>query len=127
LLTSQVMTESVRPPFRADQVGSLLRPAEVQQARAKVEHGEMTAEVPRGIEDRHIRNAVARQEEIRDLAAAGCTYLQIDDTSFSFLCDEKFRESCRSQPLTGKAFGRTMRAEAQRWRELAQMAGVKDE
>ncbi len=32
-----------------------------------------------------------------------------------------------TEPLTGEAFGRTMRAEAQRWRELAQMAGVKDE
>jgi 5-methyltetrahydropteroyltriglutamate--homocysteine methyltransferase len=37
------------------------------------------------------------REEIRDLAQAGCTYLQIDDTSFSFLCDEKFRESCRAR------------------------------
>src|SRR5206468_11194332 len=37
------------------------------------------------------------QEEIRDLAAAGCTYLQIDDTSFSFLCDGKFRASCRAR------------------------------
>ena len=37
------------------------------------------------------------REEIRDLAAAGCTYLQIDDTSFSFLCDDKFRESCRAR------------------------------
>jgi methionine synthase II (cobalamin-independent) len=36
-------------------------------------------------------------EEIRDLARAGCTYLQIDDTSFSFLCDPKFRESCRAR------------------------------
>jgi len=33
----------------------------------------------------------AYQEEIRDLVAAGCTYLQIDDTSYSMLCDEKFR------------------------------------
>jgi len=30
-------------------------------------------------------------------------------------------------PLAGEAFGRTMRAEAARWRELATMAGVKDE
>jgi len=37
------------------------------------------------------------REEIGDLAAAGCTYLQIDDTSFSFLCDEKFRASCRAR------------------------------
>src|SRR5690606_30895452 len=37
------------------------------------------------------------QEEIRDLHAAGCTYLQIDDTSHSFLCDPRFRESCRAR------------------------------
>jgi len=203
-----------KPPFRADQVGSLLRPPELKAARAKVERGEMSAEGLREIEDRLIRAAVARQEdiglraitdgeyrrgwwnhdflgkidgvevvvdpksvkfvgtddprytaqvrrkvrrtrpmmvdhfrylhsvttktakfcmpspsilyhrggraavsteaypdldalwadvgrvyqeEIRDLAAAGCTYLQIDDTSFSFMCDPKFRESCRAR------------------------------
>jgi len=203
-----------KPPFRADQVGSLLRPVEIKQARARVERGEMSAEELRAIEDRCIREAVARQEgiglksvtdgeyrrgwwnhdflgkidgveieldtasyrfagsddprytpkvkhrvrrerpmmldhfrflravaretpkftipspsilyhrggraavsreaypdleefwsdvgrvyreEIRDLAAAGCTYLQIDDTSFSFMCDEKFRASCRAR------------------------------
>ena len=203
-----------KPPFRADQVGSLLRPAEIKEARARVERGEMKAEQLRAIEDRCIRDAVARQEslglesitdgeyrrgwwnhdflgkidgveieldaasykfagtddprytakvrrkirrtrpmmvdhfkylesvakktpkftipspsilyhrggraaigmaaypdldelwsdvgrvyreEIRDLAAAGCTYLQIDDTSFSFLCDERFRASCRAR------------------------------
>jgi tripartite-type tricarboxylate transporter receptor subunit TctC len=32
-----------------------------------------------------------------------------------------------TEPLAGEAFGRVMRAEAQRWRELAATAGVKDE
>jgi 5-methyltetrahydropteroyltriglutamate--homocysteine methyltransferase len=203
-----------RPPFRADQVGSLLRPPELKAARAKIERGEMASEALRELEDRLIRAAVAKQEalgmqsvtdgeyrrgwwnhdflgridgveieldrksykfagtddprftakvrrkvkrarpmmvdhfkflrsvakhtpkftmpspsilyhrggraaisaeaypdldalwddvgtvyreEIRDLAAAGCTYLQIDDTSFSFLCDPKFRDSCRAR------------------------------
>ncbi|HKW36971.1 MAG TPA: 5-methyltetrahydropteroyltriglutamate--homocysteine S-methyltransferase [Burkholderiales bacterium] len=203
-----------RPPFRADQVGSLLRPPEIKEARAQLERGEISAERLRDVEDRCIRAAVARQEsiglrgvtdgeyrrgwwnhdflgkidgveialdqksykfagsddprytpqvrrnvrrarplmldhfrylrsvarntpkftmpspsilyhrggraaisrdaypdldalwrdvarvyqeEIRDLAAAGCTYLQIDDTSFSFLCDQKFRASCRAR------------------------------
>jgi len=203
-----------RPPFRADQVGSLLRPVELKEARAKVERGEMIAGALQSIEDRLIRDVVARQEaigitgvtdgefrrgwwnhdflgridgvevaldeksvkfvgsddprftsqvkrklrrtgplmvdhfrflrsvarhtpkfcipspsilyhrggraavsqeaypdleelwadagkvyqeEIRDLAAAGCTYLQIDDTSFSFMCDPGFRESCRAR------------------------------
>jgi len=39
----------------------------------------------------------AYREEIRDLAAAGCTYLQIDDTSHSFLCDSRFRAACRAR------------------------------
>ena len=33
----------------------------------------------------------AYREEIADLAAAGCTYLQIDDVSFACLCDENIR------------------------------------
>ena len=33
----------------------------------------------------------AYREEIRDLAAAGCRYLQIDDVSFACLCDEGIR------------------------------------
>jgi hypothetical protein len=32
-----------------------------------------------------------------------------------------------TEPLLGEAFGRYIRAEAQRWRELAAMAGVKEE
>jgi tripartite-type tricarboxylate transporter receptor subunit TctC len=32
-----------------------------------------------------------------------------------------------TEPLQGEAFGSAMRAEAQRWRELAAMAGVRDE
>jgi len=203
-----------KPPFRADQVGSLLRPAELKEARARVERGAMSADDLHAIEDRLIREAVAKQEaiglpavtdgefrrgwwnhdflgkidgvevvedrksvkfvgtndprltpqvrrkvrrtrpmmvdhfrylksvakqtakfcmpspsilyhrggraavsmdaypdldelwadvgkvyreEIRDLAAAGCTYVQLDDTSFGFLCDAKFRESCRAR------------------------------
>lgn len=30
--------------------------------------------------------------EIREIAKAGCRYVQIDDVSFAYLCDEKFRE-----------------------------------
>jgi 5-methyltetrahydropteroyltriglutamate--homocysteine methyltransferase len=203
-----------RPPFRADHVGSLLRPAELREARAAAKRGEIDAEQLRGVEDRCIRQAVARQEavglqgitdgefrrdwwhidfltgfegveavadpstrafhdadeavpvltvtgklkrahpvmvdaftflrsvstrtpkltipspsmlhmrggrpaigraaypdlgefwadaarmyreEIRDLAAAGCTYLQLDDVSFAYLCDESIREGYRTR------------------------------
>jgi 5-methyltetrahydropteroyltriglutamate--homocysteine methyltransferase len=39
--------------------------------------------------------ALAYQAEIADLAAAGCTYLQIDDVSFGMLCDEAIRAQVR--------------------------------
>lgn len=35
--------------------------------------------------------------EIHHLARAGCTYLQIDDVSFAYLCDETFREGVRQR------------------------------
>jgi 5-methyltetrahydropteroyltriglutamate--homocysteine methyltransferase len=39
--------------------------------------------------------AVAYQNAIRFFAERGCTYLQLDDVSFAYLCDPKFREGCR--------------------------------
>lgn len=52
----------MHPPFRADQVGSLLRPRELAGARASFKQGKTTAEQLREIEDRCIRAAVAKQE-----------------------------------------------------------------
>src|ERR671936_802269 len=53
-----------RPPFHADQVGSLLRPAELREARAKAKAGQLDAEELGAIEDRCIARAVKKQEEI---------------------------------------------------------------
>ncbi|WP_205995591.1 5-methyltetrahydropteroyltriglutamate--homocysteine S-methyltransferase [Pseudolabrys sp. FHR47] len=53
-----------RPPFRADQVGSLLRPEYVKEAREQRERGEITKEQLRAIEDRAIREVVKLQEEV---------------------------------------------------------------
>lgn len=39
--------------------------------------------------------AQAYRIAIRHLADAGCTYLQLDDVSFAYLCDEKVRSNCR--------------------------------
>jgi 5-methyltetrahydropteroyltriglutamate--homocysteine methyltransferase len=39
--------------------------------------------------------AAAYRKAIAHLAAAGCTYLQLDDTAFAYLCDPKIRENCR--------------------------------
>ena len=51
-----------RPPFRADHVGSLLRPRELHDARAKAQKGEISAGDLRAIEDRCIRQVVSLQE-----------------------------------------------------------------
>ena len=39
--------------------------------------------------------ATAYGDELRSLAAAGCTYVQMDDTNLAYLCDEKMREAAR--------------------------------
>jgi methionine synthase II (cobalamin-independent) len=52
-----------RPPFRADHVGSLLRPAELLRARAEFQAGRLGPADLREIEDRAIRDVVRRQEE----------------------------------------------------------------
>jgi 5-methyltetrahydropteroyltriglutamate--homocysteine methyltransferase len=52
-----------RPPYRADHVGSLLRPAELLEARQRRDRGELTPEALRDVEDRHIRAVVKLQEQ----------------------------------------------------------------
>ncbi len=52
------------PPFRADHVGSLLRPAELREARAQARAGTMPAAQLKEVEDRCIRAAVAKQESL---------------------------------------------------------------
>ena len=37
--------------------------------------------------------AQAYGDELRSLAAAGCTYVQMDDTNLAYLCDDKMREA----------------------------------
>ncbi len=39
--------------------------------------------------------AAAYRDAIAAFAAAGCTYLQLDDVAFAYLCDPKIRETCR--------------------------------
>ena len=58
------MMNASNPPFRADHVGSLLRPQELLQARERRRNGEISAAGLRQIEDRCIRDVVQMQEEI---------------------------------------------------------------
>jgi 5-methyltetrahydropteroyltriglutamate--homocysteine methyltransferase len=41
--------------------------------------------------------ANAYGDELRSLAAAGCTYVQMDDTNLAYLCDDKMREAARGR------------------------------
>jgi 5-methyltetrahydropteroyltriglutamate--homocysteine methyltransferase len=52
------------PPFRADHVGSLLRPAEIKDARARRAEGKLSAAELAAIEDAAVKRIIARQEEI---------------------------------------------------------------
>jgi len=41
--------------------------------------------------------ARAYGDELRSLAAAGCRYVQMDDTNLAYLCDERMREAARAR------------------------------
>ncbi len=52
------------PPFRAEHIGSLLRPPDLRRARQAFEAGTLTPEELREVEDRCIRDAVRLQEDV---------------------------------------------------------------
>jgi 5-methyltetrahydropteroyltriglutamate--homocysteine methyltransferase len=56
--------QRTKPPFRADHVGSLLRPAALKEARAKREKNEITAEQLKAVEDREIDAIIKKQEAV---------------------------------------------------------------
>ncbi|MFI4959899.1 MAG: 5-methyltetrahydropteroyltriglutamate--homocysteine S-methyltransferase [Hyphomicrobiales bacterium] len=58
------MTSRNCPPFRADHVGSLLRPLSLKQARAQRGRGEITGDQLKAVEDREIAAIIKRQEDI---------------------------------------------------------------
>jgi 5-methyltetrahydropteroyltriglutamate--homocysteine methyltransferase len=53
-----------KPPFRADHVGSLLRPTELKEARARAAKGEIDKAALRAVEDRCIKDVIALQESV---------------------------------------------------------------
>src|SRR5215510_6829214 len=56
--------QRTKPPFRADEVGSLLRPSKIKEARARLEKGEISADDLRKIEDSEIDKIVHKQASI---------------------------------------------------------------
>ena len=58
------MTEPATPPFRADHVGSFLRPPELLAARERFQKGEIARDALRAVEDAAIRDIVKFQEDL---------------------------------------------------------------
>src|SRR5271156_380585 len=54
--------QRTKPPFRADHVGSLLRPAALKTAREKRAKGEIGAAELKAVEDREIKDVIRKQE-----------------------------------------------------------------
>jgi 5-methyltetrahydropteroyltriglutamate--homocysteine methyltransferase len=56
--------QRTKPPFRADHVGSFLRPQPIKEARVKREKNQITADELRAVENREIEKVIRKQEEI---------------------------------------------------------------
>jgi len=74
-----------RPPFRADHVGSLLRPPRLLRARADAAAGAITPAALREIEDEEILAAVAMQREV-GLESATDGELRRGSWHMDFIC-----------------------------------------
>jgi len=61
--------QRTKPPFRADQVGSLLRSAALKDARARRASGEISADQLKTIEDREIELLIKKQEKVEPKSA----------------------------------------------------------
>ena len=76
------MSQLTQPPFRADHVGSFLRPKYLLEAREKKAKGELSAAELRKVEDRAIAEIVKFQEDVGLLAITDGefrrTYFHID-------------------------------------------------
>jgi 5-methyltetrahydropteroyltriglutamate--homocysteine methyltransferase len=99
--------QRTRPPFRADHVGSLLRPAALRDARAQRERGDISAEQLTEIEDQAIEALIAKQEAIGlksitdgefRRASWQTDFLQALDGIETFLGDRKLKFQGAAQP-----------------------------
>src|SRR4029079_8729430 len=63
-LAEDTMTQRTKPPFRADEVGSILRTGPIKEARAKREKGEISQAELAKVEDAEIIKIIRKQEEV---------------------------------------------------------------
>src|SRR4029078_4660539 len=66
--------QRTKASFRPDEVGSLLRPAKIKEARAKLEKGEISADDLRKVEDMEIEKVVHRQASNGLKVASACEF-----------------------------------------------------
>ena len=71
------MASRDKPPFRADHVGSLLRPPELTRARADLKAGRIDAVALRAIEDDAIRGVIELM--VRQTDAARPTRVTVNE------------------------------------------------
>src|ERR1700721_1688203 len=98
--------------FRADQVGSFLRPKYLLDARAQAAKGEITPAQLRAVEDKAIAEVVKFQEEVGLKSITDGEFrreyfpldflkqlggVQRDDTNLAYLCDEGRRGAARKR------------------------------
>ena len=105
-----------QPPFRADQVGSLLRPAALAQLRARFKQGEVDAGTLRKAEDDAVREAVQKQEAIGLQAVTDGEFRrdwwhldflsQLDGVTLKHNEGEKFKIAGQEQPPIASVTGR---------------------
>ena len=61
-MSQNIQNNNIHAPFRADIVGSFLRPAELKDARAKFANGDIDAAQLRAVEDKLITELIGKQK-----------------------------------------------------------------
>jgi len=100
--TSSSAVPVAGPPFRAEHVGSLLRPAAVVRAREQRAAGEIGAEELRAVEDEAVRSAVRRQGDVGlQVATDGEVRRHSWHEDFIFALDGVEEDGVQEFPFTG--------------------------
>ena len=95
--------DSNKPPFRADHVGSLLRPQQLHEARAKFVDGNISSDQLREVENECINEAIKKQEEC-GLKAVTDGEFRRTSWHYDFLCSlEGIDQTATSQGPSFKA------------------------
>jgi 5-methyltetrahydropteroyltriglutamate--homocysteine methyltransferase len=107
---------NIKPPFRADQVGSLLRPQWLADTRARFKRGEVTAVALCDAENRAVIEAVQRQQQIGLQSVTDGEFrrdwwhldflAQLDGVTLKHNEGEKFKVAGQEQPPIATVTGR---------------------